>query len=200
MDYSDTESEESSIIFINDLNEYSSDDDSEISSISQDEELEFDVESDDEDYDEIYQEDSLHVYSDKEDTGYYIGLAKRINPGVLLMVNSISINTFFKYSFKRVRDYLAKYSIINIINAKVHIMKLHILPDETYSVVLKTHWLRLVQRHWRKIYEQRKRVITGKRSLKNRFYNEINGRYPYGFNYLPTIHGMLSCYRKKVDG
>jgi hypothetical protein len=199
MDYSDTESEESSIIFVNDLNENSSDDDSIISSVS--DQQEFDVESDDEEYDEIYQEDSLHVYSDKEDAGYYIGLAKRVSPDTLLMVNSISPIVFFKYGFERVRRYLAQYSIIAVENAKVHIMKLCILPDQTYSVILKTHWLRLVQRHWRKVYTERKRVIKGRKNIVNLRDREIYGKWPHSLNRIPILQGMISVYNKvnKLD-
>jgi len=157
---------------------------------------EFEVEPNDWEYDEIYQEDSLHVYSEKEDGNYYIGLAKyMVKQDVLLMINSVSANTFFRYSFQRIRDYLSKYSLINTQNAKVHIMKLCILPDETYSIVLKTHWIRLIQRHWKKVYKERVRVIRGRRSIKNMLLKEINGRYPDGLNRFPGIHGMLECYK-----
>jgi hypothetical protein len=196
---SESDSDESSIIFVNNLNVSDSETDQELDTDSDnDSDIEFEefiIEPDDDEYDEIYQEDSHHVYGEKEHDHYYIGLAKRISIETLLMVNSVSANTFFMYSFPRIRDYLAKYSILNIQNAKVHIMKLCILPDDTYSVILKTHWLRLVQRHWKKIFKERKHVIKGRCKIQNRFYKEIHGRYPYGLNYVPTIHGMLSEYK-----
>jgi hypothetical protein len=205
-DSSDSDSDDSSVVIINDESNGVDTSDSEPGDSETDQEIdtdsdsdlefeEFIIEPDDDEYDEIYQEDSYHIYSEKENDHYYIGLAKRISTETLLMVNSVSASTFFMYSFARIRDYLAKYSIINIQNAKVHIMKLCILPDETYSVILKTHWIRLVQRTWKKVYKERKRVLKQRRKIKNLFLREINGRYPSGMNYVPSIHGMMSQYK-----
>ena len=206
--YSDSDNDsidsDSTIVFVNDLNvseissisgtdnEYSSDGDSVFE--------EFEVEINDWEHDEIYQEDSHHVYSEKDHDHYYIGLAKRLRTDgrdILLMVNSISLFVFFQYEFERVRRYLAQYSIVRVENAKVHIMKLCILEDGTYSVVLKTHWLRLVQRHWRKTYAERKRVIKGRRNLVNLRHREIYGRWPPGLNNVASLNGMLSEYKNE---
>jgi len=194
---SDSIDSDSSIVFVNDLNG------SEISSInetdneysdSDDDMEEFIIEPNDWEYDEIYQDDSHHVYSEKEHDKYYIGLAKRYQQNILLMVNSVSPWTFFHYGFERIRQYLTQYSIIRLENAKVHIMKLCILEDGTYSVILKTHWLRLVQRHWKKVYAERKRVIRGRRNIKNQYLREINGKWTQGLNRIPTLQGMLRNY------
>jgi len=193
---SDSDSEDSSFIIIDNNETSDSETDQEIDTDSENDFEEFIIEPDDDEYDEIYQEDSLHIYSEKEHDNYYIGITKRLNSDVLLMVNSVSANTFFMYSFPRIRDYLAKYSILNIQNAKVHIMKLCILQDETYSVILKTHWIRLVQRHWKKVFKERKWVIKGRRNIQNQFYKEVHGKYPYGLNRLPSIHGMMRHYTK----
>uniref|UniRef100_A0A6C0LAS0 Uncharacterized protein n=1 Tax=viral metagenome TaxID=1070528 RepID=A0A6C0LAS0_9ZZZZ len=206
--YNDSDSDsidsDSTIVFVNDLNgseissisgtdnEYSSDSDSVFE--------EFQVEFNDWEYDEIYQEDSHHVYSEKENDHYYIGLTKRTysdGNDLLLMVNSVSPIVFFQYEFERVRRYLAQYSIVRVENARVHIMKLCILDDETYSVVLKTHWLRLVQRHWKKIYAERKRVIKGRRNLVNLRHREVCGRWPPGLNNVASLNGMLSEYKNE---
>ena len=79
-------------------------------------------------------------------------------------------------------------------NAKIHIMKLCILEDETYSVVLKTHWLRLVQRHWKKVFKERKLKMAARTFLKNQIFREIHGKYPSGLNVIPSILGMMNCY------
>ena len=197
---------ESTIVFANDLNG------SEVSSISEtdneysdsdDDMEEFIIEPNDWEHDEIYQDDSHHVYSEKEHDHYYIGLTKRLcadGADVLLMVNSVSPLVFFRYEFERIRRYLAEYSIIRVENAKVNIMKLCILEDGTYSVVLKTHWLRLVQRHWKTTYQLRKKVIRGRRNLNNLRHREINGKWPQGLNRVPGLHGMLSDYKNQGKG
>lgn len=204
--YSDSDSDSnysgSSIVFVNDLNgsEISSisGTDNENDSDSDNDFEEFIIEPNDWEHDEIYQEDSHHVYSEKEHDHYYIGLTKRMrsdDSDVLLMVNSVSPLVFFQYGFERIRKYLAEYSIVRVENAKVHIMKLCILDDGTYSVLLKTHWIRLVQKHWKKVYAERKRVFRGRRSLANLRHREIYGRWPNGLNCFPGLNGMLSDYK-----
>ena len=201
---SDSIDSDSAIIFVNDLNgsEISSisETDNEYSSDSDNDFEEFIVEPNDWEYDEIYQDDSQHVYSEKENDHYYIGLTKRLSADgtdVLLMVNSVSPIVFFQYEFERIRKYLAQYSIVRVENAKVHIMKLCILEDGTYSVLLKTHWLRLVQKHWKKVYAERKRVFRGRRNLANLKHREIYGRWTNGLNYFPGLNGMLSDYKNE---
>jgi len=149
----------------------------------------------DEDYNEIYQNDSEHMYSEKQDGEYYIGISKYIRRyDTILLVNSVSINAFFRFSFNRIYNYLSKYSILQMQNAKVHIMKLNVLSDGTYSVILKTHWLRLIQRHWKKVFKERAMIIKKRCSIINILSREVNGRYMVGLNSLPTIKGMLNSY------
>ena len=93
--------------------------------------------------------------------------------------------------------YLVNYSIIRVIKPKIEVIQLRILPDDTFSCVLKTHWLRLIQRHWKKTYSQRKMVIKGRKNPNYRKINEITGKYPYGYNSIPSLNGMLNKYRRQ---
>jgi hypothetical protein len=199
---SDLESEESdsTIIFVN-QEEQSSETNTDTEYDTEDDMEEYGIEPYSWEYDEIYQEDSHHVYSEKEDGNYYIGLTKQIISdcrNLLLMVNSVSPIVFFQYEFERIHQYLLQYSIMRLENTKVHIMKLCILEDETYSVVLKTHWLRLVQRHWKKVYQERKRVIRGRRNINNLRHRENYGRWTQGLNCLPNLNGILVQYKKPI--
>jgi len=151
----------------------------------------------DEDYNEIYQNDSEHMYSEKQHGQYYIGISKYIRRyDTILLVNSVSTNAFLRYSFNRIYSYLSKYSIVHMQNARVHIMKLDILSDGTYSVILKTHWLRLIQRHWKKVFKERTLIIKKRCSIKNLLSREVHGHYATGLNRMPNINGMLNCYSK----
>ena len=58
--------------------------------------------------------------------------------------------------------------------------------------ILKTFWLRLIQRTWRKIYKQRQYMFQIRHTLKSLRYREIHGNWPASCNIMPTIHGMLS--------
>lgn len=160
---------------------------------------EFDDEEDDdlEVVDEIYEEDQEHADSEKENGMRYIGVYKYFpKPQIALMANSISAQTFFRHSIRDVYNYLIYYSPIMLFNcsmtAKIEIMQLAILPDQTYAVVLKTHWLRLVQRRWKKVYREKMATIRARAALASRRHLEMNGRYPYGLNRMPGLGGMLS--------
>jgi len=193
---SDNESSESDSVIIL-LNEDISESESESES---DEEQEPEVhhrhrDNNNNDDDEIYQEDSAHLYSEKIDGCYYIGLAKRLYCNNLLMVNSVSPTVFFRYPFQQVRSYLVKYSSLRVETPKIHIMKLCITDDEIFTVVLKTHWLRLIQRHWKKVYSEKKRFMSCRCNVRNLHTRELCGKFPVGLRNLPGLGGMLECYK-----
>lgn len=151
-------------------------------------------------YDIINVEDSLHFYSEKIHNKYYIGLSHNStynNRQQLLLSASISAPIFFKHSYDNINDYLYYYGLTRIPNHQVQILQVDIIQEggfEIVTVVNKTHWLRLVQRHWKKIYKQRKMVVQQRILPENLFYNEVHGNYPISISYLPSLHGMLSQY------
>lgn len=156
------------------------------------------------DYDEnsqveaIYQDDKDHLDSDKMDGRYYIGIYKHISSsGNFLFVNSVSGSTFTKYSLDNIREYLHYYSIMLRRCSEVDIMQLHIHKG-VYYVVVKTFWLRIIQRVWKNKYQQYVERQHKKNLPKNMRYREIHGKYPKELNYLPKIRGMLSQYNNKL--
>jgi hypothetical protein len=156
------------------------------------------LDEDDPMYREILYDDYLHLDSMKKHNHYYIGLCKYFpKQNCILYSDSVSPKTFLKYPYNTILSYLQQYSIIYIRRPKINIMKLQISEDKTYHVILKTHWLRIVQRHWKKVFNQRKEILLKRRSLQSLRLFEINARHSYGLNALPTIHGMLKEYNKK---
>ena len=89
--------------------------------------------------------------------------------------------------------------MVRIPNHQVQIMQVHILEDETCTVIVKTYWLRIIQRHWKKIYKQRNYMIQQRSLPQNIFYNEIHGNYTPTISTLPSLHGMLSDYQNIVQ-
>lgn len=155
----------------------------------------WDENEDDEAIDAIYQEDKEHLDSDKTDGCYYVGIYKHISSsGNLMYVNSVSGNIFTKYPYDKIRDYLHYYSIMLRRCSDVEIMQLYI-RKEVYYVVVKTFWLRIIQRIWKKKYQkymdnQNKKILP-----KNMRYREIHGKYPKELDYLPKMRGMLAHYK-----
>ena len=117
-----------------------------------------------------------HQYYPRQDKQHYIGLPFHIQGRQeLIMSGTVHPQTFYKYSGQDIERYLFESRCYEDPNAfitynnnghnshnghnntvpKAEIMQLHMLADGTYSVVLKTHWLRILQRRWRRIYNGR---------------------------------------------
>jgi len=160
--------------------------------------IEFDQYSDDEEdeytIDEIYRDEQNFLDSEKQNEKYYIGLYKNTKYQNNLLLNAISAKSFYKYSFIHVLKYLYYYSLVRLYQPNVEIMKLYILNDGTYSVVLKTHWIRLIQRHWRKALQIRKQIMKKQMLVRSLYYREIHGRFPNGMNKMPMLIGLMSQY------
>ena len=89
---------------------------------------------------------------------------------------------------------------LQIINphCKIEIAECIYLPSYHCVAILKTFWLRLIQRIWKKIYNDRQTIIKLRSNIYSLRYREINGAWPdYCINY-PTLKGMLSnLYRAR---
>jgi len=184
------------------------------SSLEEDEELLYDINetesesSDNEDpmtdeesdydsdiYETIYGMDHTFIENDKITDKYYIS-SYYLYEGVHLMSMPISVGIFFKFHFKHVLKYLYVYSgLLGIAKRNIEIIKLDILPNGMHQCILKTHWLRLFQKHWRKVYKERERIFALRMQLNNRQHSILTGRYPAGLHNMPQYRGMLSVYK-----
>lgn len=157
-------------------------------------------------YDSIHNEDSEHFYTEKENNKYYIGLCHNYftlsYTHYLLLSTSVSARTFFNHSYNSINNYLYYYGLTRIPNHNIQIMQLKVNTFngiELYNVIIKTYWLRLIQRHWKKIYKQRLSIIKQRIKPDNQLYNSIHGTYPLHISKLPSLHGMLSTYQKSLN-
>ena len=112
----------------------------------------------------------------------------------MLLSASVSAPIFFKYSYDNINNYLYYYGLVRIPNHQVQIMQVNYIENDTCSVIIKTYWLRIIQRHWKKKYKQRKYAIQQRSLPQNQLYKEIHGEYPPTILKLPSLHGMLSIY------
>jgi hypothetical protein len=53
--------------------------------------------------------------------------------------------------------------------------------------IVKTHYLRLIQRKWKNIFKKRQDIIKKRMTLQSLRYREINGIWPIECSQLPTI-------------
>ena len=156
---------------------------------------------------EIENREAAFLDSDKENNTYYLGLSYISNDPqdigqALFMLMAIQIPTFFHYSYYDIENYISEFSVSS--TEKLEIMKTQVsYYEDLFSVrhriirvILKTHWLRLVQRHWKKTFQLRKQAINKRMSLYVQFHFMLHGCYPEGYKNIPTLHGMLNVYSK----
>jgi len=72
----------------------------------------------------------------------------------------------------------------NIINdakyIKLEIIKKEILPTQESVCVIKTFWIKIIQRKWKQIYSKRMLLLIKFKNYRNLLNREINGKYPNG--------------------
>jgi hypothetical protein len=146
-------------------------------------------------FENIYEDEIDFLETDKINNQYLIGLPIKYQNQIILG-SYISSDSFFNYPINDILNYLKNYSIMRIKKPKIHIMKLNILNNETYTVILKTFWIKIIQRHWKKTFNIRNLIIKKRMSYNARSHNELRGRYPFGLNIISTINGLLSVYKQ----
>ena len=55
----------------------------------------------------------------------------------------------------------------------------HIEINDYYLAVIKTHWIRLIQKRWKNVFKQRR---NAKKNLFNLRHREIYGKFPDSCN------------------
>jgi hypothetical protein len=146
------------------------DDEDDDYSITTEEEIEFDT---------LFEEESQHLFQEKVDKQYYIGLSTQIEgDDFLVMANTISKKGFFKFPYHKLLHYLWLHSIIRVKQPKIDILKLYISPDGVYTVVIKTFWLRVFQRRWKRIFRESQEKLMKRKSLNYLKIREIRGKFP----------------------
>lgn len=109
---------------------------------------------------------------------------------------SVSERVFFEIPYRCIMQYTDDYSVFTLHTRLREPQRLEILqtviepsPDgfESYRVVVKTFWLRLVQRRWKRIYQERQHVLKVRTSWQNLRYSQLRGRHLPGYNIVPGI-------------
>jgi len=108
--------------------------------------------------DSIADIEDIRMPSDKQNGNCYIGtyvLGTLCGKSVMVMDVSVTSKTFFEYDFIDIKNYLFYYYYSprhRYMKRTIEIMKLCIENNGIYRVVLKTFWLRIIQRIWRRYY------------------------------------------------
>ena len=188
---------------------------SETDSDTHSQETESTMNTDEEEEEEEEEEDS--VYSDEEDAiinhiewmdtldpiqitnqKYYIGCYQymQYNNSTLLLVNKIHRNTFMKFDSISLSKYFFWYSGVSLPKRPpIDILQAYITDDDMYTVVVKTFWIRIIQRTWKKVYKKRQEYEEWRKKLATiESYQRGKIHQPQNI-YYPSINGMLSFLR-----
>jgi len=164
--------------------------------------------NDESDIDDIIEDEQImndDVYETKiVDNKLYIGMPIYENTSGILFGCHISPESFYKYEIEKVCKFLKEMSCSESIigNGHPEIIKLVQTNSENgytiHTVLLKTVWLKIVQRRWKKIIQSRRQIIIGRGSFRNRKHNEITGMHLPEYSVLPRLQGCLSDMKQYI--
>ena len=74
----------------------------------------------------------------------------------------------------------------------IEIAECFYLPSQECVSILKTFWLKIIQRKWKNILRERKNIIRKRGHPNSLIHREIYGKWPISCLYYPALSGMLS--------
>jgi hypothetical protein len=124
--------------------------------------------------------------------------------------HSNNVTTLFKYMKEMSRFYKVYYkrnfhnlsfghklirNYNNIIKhssyLNIEIGQIYYLKGEECVCIIKTFWIKIIQRAWKKIYQMRKRIYQLRNRPDSIMYRQITGKWKENCVFLPSIRGML---------
>ena len=73
-----------------------------------------------------------------------------------------------------------------------------ILPTQEAVAILKTFWLRIIQRSWKNVFKKRQNIIKQRSRPCSLFIREISGTWESDLVKLPGLRGMLNKLKQST--
>ena len=99
------------------------------------------------------------------------------------------LERFLRNPHRIIRNYLNIISESNYIKPEI-IMKLKLSSGHRVAI-LKTYWIRIVQRKWKKVFAERVRIKELRKKIGNIQWRTMRGTWPFECSYMPSLVGML---------
>lgn len=136
--------------------------------------------------------------TDKTQYSYYIGSVLYMpDENHYLMMNSISPELFFHYDSTIIMEYLYQMSLVRLVRKPVIDVVQLVIRENCYTCVMKTFWIKMIQRTWRKVLLEKQLVLRKRGQVQSQKYFEIYGKYPEGIRVLPGLVGMMRNHLSK---
>jgi hypothetical protein len=105
----------------------------------------------------------------------------------LLRENYANLHTSYKHP--TIRNY--KHIIAKPDYIKPEIGVYMLLPTQEAVAILKTFWLRIIQRKWKKVCKEQQAILINRRNINSLHIRETTGKWPSEYRNLPGLRGML---------
>ena len=114
----------------------------------------------------------------------------KINDSIEFLKNMVNSEESNGYAHPTIRNYHNIISMPNYI--KPEIGKYVILPTLETIAILKTFWIRIIQKKWKKIFKERQHIINLMSYPLSLHIRELTGKWKTNISNLPGLKGMLS--------
>ena len=143
----------------------------------------------------------LHGIPENDETNFHYLVKSRFKNLNMTVINELCFESNLDYyvfavlnSNKLNQNHIRNYK--NIVNRQ-HYIKPEIaqciyLPSNECIAILKTFWIRLIQRKWKNILSERRKILEKRGNIIAIVYREIYGAWPNACLHYPTLNGMLS--------
>ena len=65
------------------------------------------------------------------------------------------------------------------------------LPTGELIAIIKTIWIKLIQRAWKRVFIRRQEIVNGRRHIDSLNCRRVTGYWPAKYRVLPTLVGLL---------
>ena len=96
-------------------------------------------------------------------------------------------NTMFNNAINELlHPFIRNYRNIAKNFIRLDIVNLEVLETEETICTIHTFWLKIIQRKWKKIFNERKKILTYRKSMRHIMERELMGRYKVN-HYFPEF-------------
>ncbi len=138
--------------------------------------------------DDIEYEDVIYEPEEVSKTKYNIVHCVKLK---YLKNHYIALIRFKQLNMDVINDYSNIYPLINPNKLRLEIAECIYLSSGYCVAIIKTFWLKLIQRKWKKIYQERKICLSRRANPNALKYKEIHGTWPLYCLTYPLLKGML---------
>lgn len=79
-----------------------------------------------------------------------------------LLMSTIPLQLFYDFDYQDIQKYIYWYSGTYISDTTLNIVKVNMVNEYAVAII-KTHWIRLIQITWRRVYKERQQYIDNQR-------------------------------------